>query len=50
MDNLIELCESCGEDCMVEGGGHEVKGELLCLDCYGDVMDDALFGDPYGEW
>jgi len=46
MDNLIELCNCCGEDVAVEGGGHEVKGDLLCLDCYGDSADEALFGDP----
>ena len=55
MDNLIELCNCCGEDVAVEGGGHEVKGDLLCLDCYGDSADEALFGDPlfgdpFGEW
>ena len=38
----VEKCDSCGE--VAGEDSHEIKGEVLCLDCYGDVMDDILFG------
>jgi len=40
---VLTECEACGEDAEVEGGAHEVEGEVLCLDCYGEVVDHCLF-------
>ena len=48
MEVVVEKC-GCGV-VVASNEGHEVKGEVLCFDCYGDVMDEGLFGDPFGEW
>jgi len=46
---VTEKCESCEEEFCGEGD-FEVRGEVVCFTCYEDAMDDALFGDPFGEW
>lgn len=46
--NVSEVC-GCGE--IVESDeGHEIQGKVLCFDCFEVEMDEALFGDPFGEW
>lgn len=46
--NAEQIKCGCGERLTDEA--HEVNGEVVCFDCYGDIMDEALFGDPFGEW
>jgi hypothetical protein len=49
MEKTVEACEACQED-FCGDGSHEIKGEVICFTCYEEIMDDALFGDPFGEW
>ena len=43
-----DIC-GCGE-VIHSDEGHDVLGELLCFECFDEVMGEKLFGDPFGEW
>ena len=43
-----ESCYMCDE--VADEESHEINGRVVCFECYEDTMDEALFGDPFGEW
>lgn len=47
MEEIIEKCD-CGNE--IDEESFEIKGEVVCFDCYENIMDECLFGDPFGEW
>jgi formylmethanofuran dehydrogenase subunit E len=49
VEKIIEKCEWCSEK-FCGDGEFEIKGKVICFACYEDTMDEALFGDPFGEW
>jgi hypothetical protein len=48
-DIVSEVC-GCGEVIEADDDSFEVKGEVMCFECWCECMDESLFGEPFGEW
>jgi len=50
-ETTAERCQQCGESTEADGAFHietrRGRETVVCLSCYEDYMDEALFGPSY---